>query len=96
MEKHQRTFFVEKIENQNLPRKTGVIKRRIGRYRIISADDKKGDFFFYMSEINKEYKNEKVDKWTKVDCLVVRNPNPSAESQRDKNERAKDLRLISV
>lgn len=94
--KNQRTFFVEKIENQNLQRKTGVIKRRIGRYRIISADDKTGDYFFYMSEINKEYKNEKVDKGTKVDFLVVREPNPSAEAQKDKNGRAKDLRLIIV
>ena len=41
-----------------------------------------------------DFKNEKVDKGIKVDFLVVRNPNPSAEAQKDKNGRAKDLRLI--
>lgn len=37
--RNQRTFFVEKIENNSSKRKTGVVKRRIKSYRIITADD---------------------------------------------------------
>lgn len=97
--KNQRTFFVEMIENKksgnkNLERKTGIITKKIGRYRIIKADDNSGDYFFYMNEINKDFKNEKLDKDTKVDFLVAKRPNLSADNLKDKNGRAKDLKVI--
>ena len=92
--KNQRTFFVEKIENINSKRMQGKIKRRIRCYCIIEADDKKGDYFFYQNEINPEYKKEKLEKGLKVDFLVVKDPNPSAENSKDKNGRATDLRII--
>ncbi|MBB5219362.1 MULTISPECIES: NYN domain-containing protein [Treponema] len=92
--KNQRTFFVEKIENRNSQRKTGVIKRRIGCYCIISADDKKGDYFFYRNEINPECKKEKLEKGMKVDFLVVKEPDLNAGKSKDKNGRATDLKII--
>ncbi len=92
--RNQRTFFVEKIENNSIKRKTGVIKRRIKNYRIITADDNSGDYFFYMSDINKDFKTEKVDNKTKVDFLVLKEPNPEADSSKDKNGRASDLKVI--
>lgn len=96
--KPQRTFFVEKIEQETKDdlseRKTGVVKRRIGRYRIISATDGSGDYFFYMSEINKNFKDKKVDKNCLVDFLVVKNPDPNSDEVKNKNGRAKDLRVI--
>ena len=92
--KNQRTFFVEKIENNNCQRKQGTISRRIQRFRIISANDNSGDYFFYMSEINKNFKNEKLDKGTKVDFLVVKEPDPQAVENKDKNGRATDVIII--
>lgn len=98
--KNQRTFFVEMIESnkscesKKSERKTGIIKKKIGRYRIISADDNSGEYFFYMNEINKNFKNEKVDEGTKVDFLVTKMPDLNADSQKDKNGRAKDLKVI--
>ncbi len=92
--KNQRSFFVEKIEHSTEQRKTGIVKRRIGRYRIIAADDRTGDYFFYMSDINKEFKNDSVDKGTRVDFLVVTTPNPDAKQLKDKNGRAKDLKIV--
>lgn len=93
-DKNQRTFFVEKIENDNCQRKTGFINRRIKSYRIISADDGSGDYFFYMSDINKDFKEEKLDKGTKVDFLVVKEPNLQAIENKDKNGRATDVCVI--
>lgn len=87
--KQQRTFFVEKIdEKDNEVRKTGIIKRRIKNYRIITADDKSGDYFFYMGEINSEFKGNLLEKETKVDFLIVDIPGEN------KNGRATDVRVI--
>lgn len=88
------TFFVGKIEDKSSQRKKGVISRRIASYRIISADDKSGDYFFYMSEINKDFKNNKLEKGTKVDFLVEKEPDPDAKENKDKNGRAKDVCVI--
>ena len=93
--KKQRTFFVEKIENDNCQRKQGIISRRIQRFRIISADDNSGDYFFYMSEINKDFKNERLDKGTRVDFLVVKEPDLQAIENKDKNGRATDVIVIN-
>lgn len=98
--KNQRTFFVEMIESDKFSeskkaeRKKGIIKKKIGRYRIISADDKSGEYFFYMNEINKDFKNENLDEGTKVDFLVIKMPDLNADNQKDKNGRAKDLKVI--
>ncbi len=87
--KQQRTFFVEKIdEKDNEVRKTGIIKRRIKNYRIITADDKTGDYFFYMKEINSDFKDKILEKGTKVDFLIVDIPDEN------KNGRATDVRVI--
>ena len=88
------TFFVGKIEDKSSQRKKGVISLRIASYRIISADDKSGDYFFYMSEINKDFKNNKLEKGTKVDFLVEKEPDPDAKENKDKNGRAKDVCVI--
>ncbi|MEE1289704.1 MAG: adenine-specific methyltransferase EcoRI family protein, partial [Spirochaetota bacterium] len=93
--KSQRTFFVEKIENDNCQRKSGFISRRIKSYRIISADDNSGDYFFYMSEINKDFKGEKLEKGTKVDFQVVKEPDLHAVDNKDKNGRATDVIVIN-
>lgn len=92
--KNQRTFFVEKIENNNSQRKTGIIKRRISNYLIITADDKSGDYFFYNKEINPEFKNQKLEKGSKVDFLVIKEPKINAEDTKDKNGRASDLKIF--
>lgn len=92
--KPQKTFFVEKIESKNILRKTGVVKKRINAYRIISADDKTGDFYFYIKDINPEFKGYKVDKGEKVDFLVVKEPNPHGEDTKAKNGIATDLKII--
>ncbi|MCR4790547.1 MAG: NYN domain-containing protein [Treponemataceae bacterium] len=93
--RNQRTFFVEKVEQENIQRKSGTIKRRIKNYCIISPDDMKGDYFFYMKEINSKFKNEKIEKGMKVDFLVVKEPDPSAVDSKDKNGRATDLIIIN-
>ena len=70
--KPQKTFFVEKLEvKTDANRKSGMIKRRIKNYRIIAADDNSGDYFFYMGEINPTYKDNKLEKGTKVHFQVV-------------------------
>lgn len=91
--KPQRTFFVEKTDlKENEARKNGVIKRRIKNYGIISADDKSGDYFFYMGEINPRFKSNKLDKGTKVDFQVV--DIPKASDSENKNGRATDVKVI--
>lgn len=92
--KDQRTLFVEKVENQNSKRKTGTVKRRIKRYRIIEADDKSGDYFFHITDVNSQFKDEKFDKGTKVDFLIEREPDSSANDQKLQNGRAIDVCII--
>ena len=70
----------------------GEIKRRIHNYRIISAED--GDYFFYMAEMNDECKGISLDEGTRVDFLVVKKPNPSGASTREKNGIATDVRIL--
>ena len=89
------TKKIEKIENEQSIRKTGIIKRRIGNYRIILADDGSGDYFFYMKDANADFKDEKFDKEEKVDFLVVKEPNQNATETKEKNGRATDLRIIA-
>ncbi len=90
--KPQKTFFVEKIEvKQETERKDGVIKRWIQNYRIISADDGSGDYFFYMGEINPAFKADKLDKGTKVNFQVVETPNNAASP--NGNGRATDVKV---
>ena len=92
--KPQRTFFVEKTDfKENEIRKTGVVKRRIKNYRIISSDDKSGDYFFYMGEINLQFKGNKLDKGAKVDFQVV--DIPKTGNLENKNGRATDVKVIS-
>lgn len=93
--KKQRTFFVEKIENnEESTRKKGVIKVRIKNYRIITADDASGDYFFYMGEINESAKGEKLDKGTRVDFQVVNLPENNGGFE-NKNGRATDVCVIT-
>lgn len=89
-----RTFFVEKIENDNSQRKQGIIKRKIGAYCIIAADDKSGDYFFYRNEMNPAFKNQKLEKNMHVDFLIIKEPNPNADNSKDKNGRASDLIIL--
>ncbi|WP_303918627.1 NYN domain-containing protein [Treponema berlinense] len=93
--KNQKTFFVEKIESKNSQRITGIIKRKIGCYCIISSTDKdkKGDYFFYRNEINPKYKKQKLEKGMKVNFVVVREPNLNSGTFKDKNGRATDLMI---
>ncbi len=93
--KNQRTFFVEKVEGIGYQRKQGSIKRRIGGYCIISADDNSGDYYFYINEINPIFKKAKLEKGMKVDFKVVKEPNQKAESSKDKNGRATDLIILN-
>ena len=92
--KSPRTFFVEKIENKNLQRKRGTIKRWIGCYYIISSDDNSGDYFFYRNEVNPLCKKIKLEKGLKVDFQVVKEPNPGAKESKNKNGRATDLIVL--
>ncbi|NLM00757.1 MAG: NYN domain-containing protein [Treponema sp.] len=92
--KSQRTIFVEKIETkEDGNRKNGIIKRRIKNYRIICADDGSGDYFFYMPEINKNFKGEILEKGTKVNFQVIKKPNDS-ENLENENGRATDVKVI--
>lgn len=93
--KKQRTFFVEKIEsNKESARKEGVIKKRIKNYRIITAADDSGDYFFYMGEINESAKGEKLDKGTRVNFQVVNSPENNGGFE-NKNGRATDVCVIT-
>ena len=92
--KPQRTFFVEKIEKNDVSnRKNGTIKRRIQNYRIISADDKSGDYFFYLGEINPQSKGNILEKGTKVNFQVVNCPDDNGGFD-NKNGRATDVIVI--
>jgi hypothetical protein len=48
-----------------------------------------------MSEINKDFKNERLDKGTRVDFLVVKEPDLQAIENKDKNGRATDVIVIN-
>lgn len=92
--KNQATFFVEKVEiKDNLSRKTGFVKRRIKNYRILTADDGSGDYFFYMGEINPKFKDEKLEKNAKVDFKVVNKPDNNGGFN-NKNGRASDVIIL--
>ena len=91
--KPQKTFFVEKLEAKaDANRKDGVIKRRIQNYRIIAANDGSGDYFFYMGEINPSYKDNKLEKGTKVRFQVAAMPGDDGTS--NGNGRATDVHVI--
>lgn len=78
--KQQKTFFVEKIDvlsDKSHQRKNGVVKRRIKNYRILEADDKTGDYFFYIAELNPRSKDSRLEKGTKVSFQVVETPEDS-------------------
>ena len=89
----RKEHFLQKTDfKENEIRKTGVVKRRIKNYRIISSDDKSGDYFFYMGEINPQFKGNKLDKGTKVDFQVV--DIPKASNSENENGRATDVKVI--
>jgi len=94
--KPQRTFFVEKIEKTEQPSENlrifGIVKRRIKNYRIISAEDGSGDYFFYMGEINPEFKNNRLEKETRVSFQVVNAPSNNGGFE-NKNGRATDVKV---
>ena len=91
--KPQKTFFVEKLEAKaDANRKEGVIKRRIQNYRIIAASDGSGDYFFYMGEINPSFKDNKLEKGTKVRFQVAALPGGDGTS--NGNGRATDVQVI--
>lgn len=94
--KTPRTFFVEKIENQaieDLPQKTGKIKRWIRNFGIIAADDGTGDYFFHKTDIDTNFKSEKIKKDLEVDFLVIKLPNQNAVETNEKNGRAANIKI---
>lgn len=93
----KKTYFVEKRAQKQKEvgkRKEGSIKRRIHNYRIIAADDKSGDYFFYMKEMNDECKDAELSIGSRVDFLVVKEPNPNGEDTRTKNGKATDVKVL--
>ncbi len=93
--KPQKTFFISKREfDVKGKRLTGIIKRRIRTYRIVTADDGSGDYFFYVGDVNKEFRKEIFDKDARVDFLVKKTPSRDAQNTKDKNGKAFDVRLL--
>lgn len=90
----KQTYFVEKRAQESGDRKEGIIKRRIHNYCIITADDKSGDYFFYMKEMNSECKDVVPDVGSHVNFLVVKKPNPNGEDTRTKNGNATDVKVL--
>lgn len=89
------TYFVEKDESfvSDSERKIGVVKRYVNAFRIIESDGE--DYFFYIGEINKEFKGDKLKVGTKVDFLVVKKPDPAGVDSRERNGRATDVRVLN-
>lgn len=93
-EDNQTYFVAKRIPDKNgSQRRKGEIKRWIHFYCIISADEG-GDYFCYMKDMNDDSKNATLKKGTKVEFLVVREPNPKGEDTRSKNGRATDVRIL--
>ena len=93
----KQTYFDEKRAQKQKEvgkRKEGSIKRRIHNYCIITADDGSGDYFFYMKEMNDECKDAELDIGSRVDFLVVKEPNPNGEDTRTKNGNATDVKVL--
>ena len=90
-----KTVYVGKraLDKHDGQRITGEIKRRIHNYCIISADSG-GDYFFYMKEMNDAFKNSVLKTGTKVDFLVVKEPNPDGKDTRSKNGKATDVKVL--
>ena len=89
--KTPKTFFVEKIENptsENSLQKTGKIKRWMHFFGIIVADDKTGDYFFHKTDIDSDFKNEKLKKDLEVQFSVIKLPNQNAVETSEKNGKA--------
>ena len=89
------TYFVEKDESfvSDSERKIGVVKRYVNAFRIIESDGE--DYFFYIGEINKEFKGDKLKVGTKVDFLVEKKPDPDGTDSRERNGRATDVRVLN-
>lgn len=93
----KKTVFVEKRARRQKAdgeRRTGIIKRRIYNYCIITADDKSGDYFFYMKEMNAGFKDVTLEKGMRVDFLVVKEPDSGALLLRDRNGNATDVKIL--
>ncbi len=93
----KKTYFVEKRPQEQKEgggRKEGKIKRRIHNYCIITADDGSGDYFFYMKEMNAECKDVVLEIGSRVNFLVVKEPDPNGEDTRTKNGNATDVKVL--
>lgn len=96
--KTPKTFFIEKIENpalENSLQKTGKIKRWINKqcFGIIVADDNTGDYFFHKTDVNLNFKKEKLKKDLEVQFSVIKLPNQAATETNKRNGKATDVKI---
>lgn len=89
-------YIFKKGSNKSLQeRKRGKVKRRIDKYRIIE-DEEGRNFFFYMTEINSDFRGEKLEVGTNVDFKVAKEPNPNGNTNRERNGRATDVKVVDT
>ena len=87
------TYSTIKKEKSLKATLTGKITRLIKNYGIITTDDNR-DYFFYNKDILKEFHDKKLQKGLMVEFIVLKEPNKDAETTKEQNGRAEQIKII--
>lgn len=80
------------IEDKGVQRRKGKIKRFLGGYGFIEADD--GNYFFTVSNVLPESRAKRMRKDLDVEFEVFKSPSSEAENSEEKNGKAKNVQIL--
>ena len=87
------TYMVLRKEVEATNRKAeGTIQKVVSTYGAIKSEGK--DFFFYVGDLKKEFRDVKLKKGMKVRFVVEKEPDPVAADKRDRNGKAIEIEIL--
>lgn len=86
-------YWIKALEHQNGGKLIGRIKRFKDTWGIIEAPEH-GDFYFGLTNLNKNARTKKITEGMQVQFKVFKEPNPNGESSADKNGKATAIELL--
>lgn len=85
--------WIKELEHWNGGKLTGRIKRFKENWGIIETAEN-GDFYFGLTNVNKNSRKKKITEGMPVSFTVFKEPNPDGESSAEKNGKATDVELM--
>lgn len=88
-------YWIKELErHDNTGKLSGRIKRFKENWGIIETTEN-GDFYFGLTNVNKNFRKTKIIEGMAVRFTVFKEPNPEGETSADKNGKATDVELLA-